>query len=69
MEWGRGWKEELGVQGGVAALTCPSHPFTLGASLSPQGFSVQGQYGAVTPAEVSVLSHRHPCLKQPSSNL
>lgn len=33
LKWGRGWKEELGVRGGVTALTCPSNPFTPGLSI------------------------------------
>lgn len=43
-----GWR---GLTPPKTALTCHNKPPL--PTLSPQGFSVQGQYGAVTPAEVS----------------
>uniref|UniRef100_A0A8C6FWJ6 Poly(rC)-binding protein 4 n=1 Tax=Moschus moschiferus TaxID=68415 RepID=A0A8C6FWJ6_MOSMO len=42
-------------RGGVALATLPYHSDPLWLTLSSQGFSVQGQYGAVTPAEVTKL--------------
>lgn len=63
---GEGMEGGMGVQGeagrsdsGHPALTRHHNPPS--STLSPQGFSVQGQYGAVTPAEVSgAYSPRHP---------
>lgn len=60
-----GWHGVGGVIGQIA-LTCHSHP--LSPTLSSQGFSVQGQYGAVTPAEVSNHSPRDPFRNQASSD-
>lgn len=51
--------------------TIPYHPsLSLGTVLlsANQGFSVQGQYGAVTPAEVSDHSPTHPFPNQTSSD-